>query len=204
MAANKPYQDEYQPFALHPYKVYLFLLLASLTVLFLAFSVGYVFTRNAHGAEGIQMPLVFIFNTVLLLGSSLTMRWANRAYKADNTQAYQQALMVTLGLTVLFMAAQALGWYEMTQTVFAKDIGNAKDYLYAISGLHFAHVVGGIPFLGMFWWAARKRMKEPVSVLIYFSDPEKRLKLNLLTIYWHFLDGLWIFLVIFFLVNALV
>ena len=46
-------------------------------------------------------------------------------------------------------------------------------------------------------------MKEPVSVLVYFSDPEKRLKLRLLTIYWHFLDGLWIYLVLFFWVNYL-
>ena len=44
-------------------------------------------------------------------------------------------------------------------------------------------------------------MKEPVTVLVYFSDPEKRLRLRLLTIYWHFLDGLWIFLVLFLLAN---
>jgi cytochrome c oxidase subunit 3 len=80
----------------------------------------------------------------------------------------------------------------------------SAGYLYVISGLHFAHVIGGIPFLGYFIWQARKKMQEPVSVLVYFSDPEKRLKLRLLTIYWHFLDALWIYLVLFFFINYLV
>ena len=46
-------------------------------------------------------------------------------------------------------------------------------------------------------------MREPVSVLIYFSDPEKRLKLRMLTMYWHFMDALWIYLVVFLLINRL-
>jgi cytochrome c oxidase subunit 3 len=46
-------------------------------------------------------------------------------------------------------------------------------------------------------------MKEPVSVLVYFSDPDKKMKLEMLSTYWHFLDGLWVFLVLFFLVNMM-
>ena len=67
-----------------------------------------------------------------------------------------------------------------------------------------AHVLGGLPFLVQFYLAARKRMIDPVTVLIYFSDPQKQLRLKLLTRYWHFLDGLWIYLVLFFLINALI
>jgi len=62
----------------------------------------------------------------------------------------------------------------------------------------------GIPFLAWFYWMAKKKMVEPVSVLVYFSDPEKKLRLRLLTIYWHFLDGLWIYLVLFFWINYLI
>jgi cytochrome c oxidase subunit 3 len=83
------------------------------------------------------------------------------------------------------------------------DTDNSAGYLYVISGLHFLHVIAGLPFLGIFLWKAYKKMVDPVSVLVYFSDPEKRLKLRLLTIYWHFLDGLWIYLVLFFYINAL-
>ena len=77
------------------------------------------------------------------------------------------------------------------------------SYLYIISGIQFAHVIVGIPFLAIFYYQALKKMVEPVSVLIYFTDPVKRRQLKMLTIYWHFLDGLWIYLVLFFLVNLL-
>jgi cytochrome c oxidase subunit 3 len=62
----------------------------------------------------------------------------------------------------------------------------------------------GLPFLYLFYRAAKKYMIDPVTVLVYFSDPEKRLKLRLLTIYWHFLDLLWIYLVLFFGINMFV
>jgi len=76
-------------------------------------------------------------------------------------------------------------------------------YLYLISAIHLAHVIAGIPFLGYFIYNAIKKMVSPVSVLVYFSDEDKKRGLDLLTLYWHFLDGLWIYLVLFFLVNYL-
>jgi len=129
------------------------------------------------------------------------MVWAKRMYLADQTQKYQQALIATMVLSVLFMIAQIFAWRSLFSQEIFINTDNSASYLYVISGLHFAHVIAGLPFLGMFLWKARKQMKEPVSVLVYFSDPEKRLKLRLLTIYWHFLDGLWIYLVLFFYLN---
>ena len=76
------------------------------------------------------------------------------------------------------------------------DSGTGAAYLYLLSGVHFLHVIAGIPFLVQFIITSRKKMKEPVSVLVYFSDPAKKLRLRLLSMYWHFLDGLWIFLVL--------
>ena len=91
--------------------------------------------------------------------------------------------------------------------LFAENIfpstDNSAGYLYVLSGLHFAHVIAGLPFIVGFFWVARKRMKEPVSVLVYFSDPEKRLKLKMLTMYWHFMDALWIYLVVFLFINRM-
>ncbi len=196
-------QDEYEePFINLPLpKVYLYLLLLSLTILFVTFAVGYVFTRAAQETSGVYLPPIFIVNSVLLLASSWAINRANKAYKADNTKGYQQALWITFGLTMVFLFLQILGWTMYYDLLMGENIGNGKNYLYAISGLHFAHVVGGLPFLLMFIITAYKRMKEPVSVLVYFSDPNKLMRLQLLSTYWHFLDGLWLFLVAFFLLN---
>lgn len=184
-------------------KVGLFLLLLSLTMLFMAFSIGYVFTRSQNSADGVYLPPIFIINSFILLASSYFINSANKAYKEDDTKGYQKALSVTMLLTIFFMGAQVIGWIYFKSSLIGENIGNGANYLYAISGLHFAHIIGGIPFLSIFLYNAYKKMQEPMTVLLYFSDPVKHMRLQLLTIYWHFLDGLWIFLVLFFLLNML-
>lgn len=193
--------NEYQNMAFHPRNVILFLVLIGITALFLSLSAAFVYTRVQSDLPPIKLPPLFLFNTVILLGSSATMVWAKRMYLADNTVNYQRALVATMILSVLFMIAQIFAWRSLFSQEIFINTDNSASYLYVISGLHFAHVIAGLPFLGLFLWRARKQMVEPVSVLVYFSDPEKRLKLRLLTIYWHFLDGLWIYLVLFFYLN---
>ena len=185
-------------------KILLFLLLISLSMLFVAFAVGYVFTRSQQGAGGVYLPPLFILNSFILIASSWSVNNANKAYKSDNTSEYQKALTITMALTIVFMGVQLIGWIYYKDSILGDNTGNGVNYLYAISGLHFAHIVGGLPFLAVFLYNAYNKMREPMTVLIYFSDPLKRMRLQLLTVYWHFLDGLWLFLVLFFLVNRLI
>lgn len=188
----------------HPYSIILGLTLAGVTVLFLALTASLLYSRIENGNPPIRLPIIFLFNTLILIGSSLAIIWAKRSYLNDDTANYMKALMVTIGLTLLFLIAQTYGWYQL----FSDEIGiassNSAGYLYVISFVHFAHVIAGLPFLILFLRTAKLRMVEPVSVLVYFSDPEKQLKLKLLTIYWHFLDILWIYLVLFFWINNLI
>jgi len=200
--APKPY-SEYDALAFHPHNVLLFLLLLGISALFLSMSAAFVYTRVQSQLPPLRLPPLFLANTFLLLCSSATMILAKKSYLEDNTPRYQKALLLTIFLSLIFLVAQVFAWQSLfRQNVFI-DSDNAAGYLYVISGLHFLHVIAGLPFLGAFLWKAYKKMIDPVSVLVYFSDPEKRLKLRLLTIYWHFLDGLWVYLVLFFYVNAL-
>lgn len=196
--------NEYQSFAFHPYNVLLVLLLFSLTALFLSLSASAVYSRVQNQLPPIKLPAIFIFNTLILLMSSAAMIRAKKAYIADQTRQYQQFLMAAIVLSLFFLWAQFQGWKMLFRENIFINSGNSASYLYIISILHFAHVIGGLPFLISFLWRSHKFMKEPVSVLVYFSDPEKALKLRLLTIYWHFLDGLWIYLVLFFWINYLI
>lgn len=190
--------------AFHPYNIYLMLVLAGIVMLFLALSASFIYSRIEGQIPVIQVPPIFLFNTLILLASSYTMVWAKRCYLNDETQNYQKALMATIALTLIFMVAQLIGWQQLfNQEIFIHS-NNGAGYLYVISFLHFAHVIAGLPFLILFLWAAKKRMKEPVSVLVYFSDPLKRLKLRLLTVYWHFLDALWVYLVLFLWINSMI
>lgn len=203
MPEEKEY-SEYQNLMFHPYNVMLILVLLGICALFLALSISFVYTRVQNGLPALRLPSLFIFNTLILIGSSYTMKRATVSYEEDNTKAYQTALILTILLSLLFMVLQFFAWQSLfNQNIFINS-GSSASYLYVISGLHFAHVIAGLPFLFAFLWTAKKRMQEPVSVLVYFSDPEKRLKLRLLTIYWHFLDALWIYLVLFFWINYLI
>lgn len=198
---NDPVND--YSIRIHPYQVIIFLMLAGLSALFLALTCSYLYQRVVMNIEPIRLPLIFLFNSLILIGCSYFIKQANVAYLEDNTDKYIRSLYITTALTVAFMIAQYIGWQMMIQNNMLVSDGPATSYLYLLSGLHLVHILGGLPALLWFIYTAVKYMKEPVTVLVYFSDPDRRLKLKLLTTYWHFLDVLWIYLVVFFIVMSL-
>jgi cytochrome c oxidase subunit III len=198
-------EREDQQLLFHPNNIALTILLFGLSMLFLALTVAYIYTRVTMHVAPIQVPPLFIANTLILLASSYTMVQARKSYLADDTKGYQRNLQNTIWLSLFFMVMQVVTWYllfNMNKITLASS--TTAGYLYVISFTHLLHVVAGLPFIYLFWRTARKEMVDPVTVLVYFSDPEKRLKLRLLTVYWHFLDALWIYLVVFLLINVLI
>ncbi len=202
MEKNPVRQDE--AFLFHPQYVMLSILLFGLSALFLALTASYVYTRVTMDVPPVKVPVLFVFNTLVLLGSSYTMVRARRCYLNDDTQGYQTNLKYTIWLSVIFMLLQGVAWWWLFHQNIGLNSSTTTGYLYLISFVHLAHVIAGLPFLILFYRAAKQRMVDPVTVLVYFSDPEKRLKLRLLTVYWHFLDGLWIYLVLFLGINYLI
>lgn len=191
-------------FLIHPLYILITLVLAGITALFLGFSAAYLYSRIQEGADAVQLPPLFYINTLVLMASGGALMLAKKAYLNDNTERYQLMLLVSTVLTIVFLVAQIVAWNQMRMMNLTLGSDNMTSYIYVISALHFVHVVAGIPFLVLFLYSARVHMKEPVSVLVYFSDPDKKRKLEVLTIYWHYLDALWIYLVVFFLLNYLI
>ena len=196
-------QNKQNEFLFHPKNVMLFILLFGLAFLFLALTIAYVYIRITNQVPPVQVPLLFVLNTVILLASSWTMIRAKRCYILDNTAGYQQNLWYTILLSLVFTVMQAIAWWWLFRNNIQLNSSTTTGFLYVISFVHLAHVLAGLPFLFRFYSAAKKNMIDPVTVLVYFSDPERRLSLRLLTIYWHFLDILWVYLVLFFAINQL-
>lgn len=191
--------------AFHPKNIMLILLLFGLSFLFLALTISYTYIRVTMDVPPVRLPWLFLGNTLILLGSSYTMMQAKRCYLEDNTEGYQHNLRRTILLSVLFMLMQRVAWawlFKMNHVGLSSS--TTAGFLYVLSITHLLHVAAGLPFLIGFYRAARKRMVDPVTVLVYFSDPEKRLKLRLLILYWHFLDILWLYLVLFLGINYLI
>lgn len=208
MSFSKPYRNENITevnLSFHPYNIMMALTIIGLSVIFLALTAAYVYNRIMFASlTPIHVPPFFLFNTLVLLASSYCLWKAKQYYQEDNTVYYQRTLLLTFVLSLIFLCLQIFAWYSL----FEKNIGfaqsNMASYLYVLSGLHFLHVIAGLPFLFIFYRTSVVKMKEPVSVLIYFSDPYKKLKLKLLTLYWHFLDLLWVYLVLFLWVNEMI
>lgn len=161
MPANN-YEEQQQDtpnLAFHPFNVLLMLSLVSLGALFLTLTAAFMYARIQNQMPPIKLPNLFIVNTLILLGSSGAMFWAKRAYLKDDTQQYQYALITTIVLSLLFMVSQFIAWKQMFSNNIFIDSSLSASYLYVISGLHFAHVIGGLPFLGVFLWKAYKHIR---------------------------------------------
>lgn len=190
-------------FRFHPQNVLLTLVLMGISMLFLALSVAYVYSRVQHQLPPVRLPMLFFINTLVLGGSSWTLIRAGRAYENDQSAEYQRDLVITLILSLLFLTMQIVAWIQLVQQEIFIQSSVSSSFLYALSFLHFVHVIGGLPFMIWFVHHASKKLNQPISALLYFSDDDHWRGLKLLTKYWHFLDILWIFLVLFLGVNML-
>jgi len=76
--------------------------------------------------------------------------------------------------------------------------------LYFISGMHLLHLAVGVALLLWFALKALDKGNDPVKLLLFESDPVNKMKVGLLCTYWHFVDGLWIYIYLFFVFNIYV
>ena len=110
-------------------------------------------------------------------------------------------LVLCLITTALFLVLQWIAWNWMLENNMSMQKDPSHGYLYAISILHFAHVIFGIPFLVNYMWRMWNEHQKEDS--LFFIEEKPRRRLRLISTYWHFIDILWIYLIIFFAVNSL-
>lgn len=72
-------------------------------------------------------------------------------------------------------------------------------FLYVISGLHLAHLGGGLIFLLLFIFKTLRAAREPVNAMVFFTNPVESVRMEMIAKYWHYLGGLWIVLFLYFL-----
>lgn len=174
---------------LHPMKMLMLIGLGSLVMMFVALTSAYVVRRASGNWLEFSIPTIFYVNTFVIVVSSLTLHAAYRAFKRKALGAYRALLGVTLLLGITFVVLQFVGWQDLAAQGVPLKINPSGDFIYAISWLHAAHVLGGLVALS-------------VTLLVAFLikqkiTPARQLRLELTMIYWHFVDVLWIYLIIF-------
>jgi cytochrome c oxidase subunit III len=177
---------------MHPHKFTLWVAIGSITMMFAGFTSAYIVKSNQAGWQPVQMPKIFYLSSVLILLSSGTIYLAYLALKNRQTGKYRMLVSLTALLGLGFVATQLIGFQELwKQNITFKD-SVAGSFFYIITGVHALHVVGGvIALIVIFARAFSTKAK-------YYSTTP----VEIAGIYWHFVDILWMYLFMFFLLAS--
>ncbi len=185
----------------HPYRFALWLGLASIVMIFAGLTSAYVVRQAGGNWVDFVLPRAFAVSLGLVVLSSVFMQWAYMAFSRENLRQYKIALTVTLLLGIGFLITQFIGWQQM-QDIGIYLTGNPSGaFVYVISYVHAAHVIGGLLFLIIFLIKAVLLTRNPAKVLILKADESRKVKVELMATYWHFVGVLWIYLYFFFLLR---
>ena len=169
-------------------KIVLWVAMVSMIMIFAGLTSGYIVRQAEGNWMSFEVPLAFYFSTGLLIASSITMFWAQKAVKRDQLQSIKIALILTLGLGLAFVFSQFLGYNQLVNEGVYFTGGNiAGSFFYVITGLHIAHLAGGI--LALIFTSGKSIMEK--------YNSSNLLGIQLCAMYWHFLDFLWLYLFVF-------
>lgn len=177
---------------MHPHKFTLWVAIGSILMMFAGLTSAYIVKSNLVGWSEVPVVKIFWVATGVILVSSLTMQMALRSFRQREMSKYRGLIATTLVLGLVFVVLQVLGFKQLWEVYNIKLTGatGAGQFLYIIAGLHALHVLGGIiALLVMFIKAFFGKTK------LYSSVP-----VEVAATYWHFVDLLWIYLLVFFLV----
>jgi cytochrome c oxidase subunit 3 len=174
---------------IHPHKFTLWIALGSIIMMFAGLTSAYIVKRNQGNWQEFRIPTEFYYSTLVILVSSLTMQMALKAFKERSMLQYRRMMVVTAVLGIGFAVMQWLGFGHLYREGI-KLTGNVSgSFLFVISGLHIAHVLGGVIAL-------------VVMVLKNFLSKKRTystIGIEVVSVYWHFVDVLWLYLFVFFL-----
>jgi cytochrome c oxidase subunit 3 len=171
-------------------KPMLYLAIISMCMIFGGLTSAYMVRSGDPGWMTFSLPKMFFVSTAVIILSSFTLIWAVQSARKDNFTGVKIGMSLTLILGIMFIVCQLKAWGAMVDQgiyVAGHNSNPAGQFLYIISFAHLLHLIGGICML---IYVCIKSFKQ-----IYHS--KNLLGLQLCSIYWHFLDLLWVYLFLF-------
>ena len=169
----------------------LYVLLAASTMVFAALTSAFVVRRGlSDDWASMHKPAILWVNTAILLASSFLLDLSRRALKAGNRSRFNLWWSAATVLGILFLAGQAYAWYQLKQAGIFISSNPASSFFYVFTAAHAAHILGGVSAL----------VYVDVQALRLRLGPAKRTAIDITAVFWHFLDGLWLYLMLLFYV----
>lgn len=165
-------------------RIGLLLACGSIAILFGSLVFAYYWRKTEPGVwEQVALPGMLWISTAIILASSVVFEIGRRIYAKGDHDRATRFFWITGAMGMAFLGAQAAAWLDLIRAGVYLQQNPYSSFFYLFTGLHAAHLVGGLAGLGLVVFS-RKRRRELVDVAAY---------------YWHFLGLLWIAL--FFVVS---
>jgi cytochrome c oxidase subunit 3 len=166
----------------------LWLFLAAAAMLFVGLTSGYIILRAGGGLwpppGSPPLPSGLWANTIIIILSSATMVWAHRSINRGNQIGLKIGLLLTALLGVAFLGRQVYVWDQLSAAGVGLGTGVYGSVFYVLTGVHGAHLAGGVVFLLFVLWQAWRNS---------YTD-RNHIGVELAGLYWHFVDVLWVYL----------
>ena len=169
-------------------KLGIWLFLASEVMLFGALFTTYILLRTGatewpHGILNIPLATV---NTVVLIGSSVTMVMSWASLMMNDFKKYKMYMGITILCAFGFLIIK---YFEYSEHIHLGELPSHSTFFsiyFTMTGLHGLHVIGGIIVNGYFWGPGSK---------MWNTEPQRFTnRIEIAGLYWHFVDLVWIFL----------
>jgi len=156
-----------------------------------------------HQLQGLnhKIPVSFLISTLLLILSGYTATQMRLHYQEENTEKIISSLRNTFWLGTVFTGLQILGWRELDWMGISFTGIPSGSFLYLLSGIHIFHLLGAMIFALILWVQLRKNQQDEVKNLILLTNPYEKMRIRLFTVYWHFMDVIWLVLFVLFVLS---
>lgn len=173
-------------------KPLLYISMVGMLMIFASLTSAYIVRQKKGDWLNFELPQMFYISTAIIIISSVSINWALAAAKKNDFKSIKWAALTTLLLGIAFTITQFQAWGALVdqKVFFAGKYSNASgSFLYVLTGLHLAHLFGGIIAVFVVW----------IKSIQQKYNSENLLGIRLCAIFWHFLDLLWIYLFVFLL-----
>jgi cytochrome c oxidase subunit 3 len=169
-------------------RLLLWLVLTVVTMLFAGFTSAYIVLRGVPAWQNVAIPGTLWVNTFILLASSFTMEWTRKRMRQSDTSGAKLWMGATVGLGLAFLVGQVVAWNQMAATGVFLASTLHSSFMYILTGTHAVHVLGGVSALVV------------VTTQIFRNryTAANHEPVTLCATYWHFMDGVWVFLFLLF------
>jgi len=166
------------------YAIAIALAMVAILIFFMAMVAAFlVLRRTSTNWIAFHVPVLLWFNTVVLLASSGTLEVARKRQAVSDEKGFKRFWTVTTILGIVFVVGQVIAWRDLVAQGIHGSASLAVAFFYVFTVAHAVHLFGGICVL---LYVGFRKFRH--------SEVTRVAAAEVTSYYWHFMDGLWVFL----------